>query len=143
MKGALVKQSGQGPTASTKKVTAKKHPTLTGTSAQTGNRKVQTPVEKDPQTELENLDFLRSKLEQSADEFIKARKELEEILSQSAEGSSEQLFVTESSSAKLKTELQRHRELTAKVESSLEESHQSYKPHRRGKDSADKCDKRV
>ncbi|XP_050933460.1 uncharacterized protein itgb3bp [Lates calcarifer] len=101
-------------------VPARNHATLTRTAASqaaTGKTKVTAHEEEVPQTELERLDALRSKLEQSADAFIRARKELEEIFS--AEGSSEQGHSLTGSSADLKTELQRHRELTSRVESSL------------------------
>ncbi|TNM88239.1 hypothetical protein fugu_006460 [Takifugu bimaculatus] len=123
-------ESEKRPKASKIPVHAKKHPTLAESAGQTGKTKLKRRSEKEPQTELEKLDFLRSKLERSADEFIKTRKELEEILSE--EGSSEQLFLTDSSSAGLKTELQRHRELTSKVESSLKELHRDHKPQAQG-----------
>ncbi|XP_051232152.1 uncharacterized protein itgb3bp isoform X2 [Dicentrarchus labrax] len=85
-----------------------------------GKTNVTTREQEVPQTELEKLDSTRSKLEQSVDAFIKARKELEEIFS--AEGSSEQGRFLTGSSADLKTELKRHRELTFRVESSLKEN---------------------
>ncbi|KAF0041886.1 hypothetical protein F2P81_005418 [Scophthalmus maximus] len=62
------------------------------------------------------LDSMRSKLEQSVDAFVRARKELEEILP--AEGSSEQGRFLTGSSADLRTELKRHKELTASTEAS-------------------------
>ncbi|XP_075901539.1 centromere protein R [Nelusetta ayraudi] len=70
-------------------------------------------------TELEKLESLRAKLEQSANEFIRARKELEEILP--ADGSGEQGPTDTGSAAGLKKELKRLKELTTRVESSLQE----------------------
>ncbi|XP_051232153.1 uncharacterized protein itgb3bp isoform X3 [Dicentrarchus labrax] len=102
-------------------VPARNHAPSTGTaSSQAGKTNVTTREQEVPQTELEKLDSTRSKLEQSVDAFIKARKELEEIFS--AEGSSEQGRFLTGSSADLKTELKRHRELTFRVESSLKEN---------------------
>ncbi|CAK6978384.1 uncharacterized protein LOC122989533 isoform X3 [Scomber scombrus] len=92
--------------------------TATATSnSQAGKAKVTTCEQDTQQTDLEKLDSLRSKLELSVDAFIRARKKLEEILS--AEGSSEQEHFLTGSSADLKTELKRHRELTFRAESSL------------------------
>ncbi|XP_040896626.1 uncharacterized protein si:dkey-148h10.5 [Toxotes jaculatrix] len=99
-------------------VPARNHSTLTGaSSSQAGKTKITAHQEDVQETELEKLDSLRSKVEQSADAFIKARKELEEIYS--AEGSSEQGGFLTGSSADLRTELKRHRELTSRVASSL------------------------
>ncbi|XP_071781735.1 centromere protein R [Centroberyx gerrardi] len=92
---------------------------LTGTaSLPPGHAIATTHKQKVPQTDREKLDSLRSKLEGSEDAFIKARKELEEIVS--AEGSSKLRSFFTRGSADLKTELKRHRELTSRVESSLE-----------------------
>nr|XP_046247101.1 uncharacterized protein LOC124060325 [Scatophagus argus] len=95
-------------------VPARTQARLAGTaSSQAGRTKVTTHELEVPQTELEKLDSLRSKLEQSVDAFIKARKELEETFS--AEGSSEQGHFLTGSSADLKTELKRLRELTSRL----------------------------
>ncbi|KAM7409759.1 hypothetical protein PAMA_001313 [Pampus argenteus] len=107
------------------------HPPLTGAasaSSQAVKAQVTTCEQDAQQTELEKLDCLRSKLEQSVDAFIRARKELEEILS--AEGSSEQGHLLSGSSADLRTELKRHRELTSRAESSLE-GNKDHKDHSR------------
>ncbi|XP_072294159.1 centromere protein R [Eucyclogobius newberryi] len=72
------------------------------------------------------MDSLRSKLEHSSSAFIKARKELEEVLS--AGGSSEQGRVDSEAAAELKRELQRHRDLTAKVKLHLKENGEPKKP---------------
>ncbi|XP_034035443.1 uncharacterized protein si:dkey-148h10.5 [Thalassophryne amazonica] len=110
--------SAQGHKASKTPVLEKKNlPKMGLESSQAGKAKVTKSEQKVPPTELEKLDSLRSKLEQSLDEFIKARKELEEILP--AEGSNEQGQLGPRSSAELKTELKRHRELTSRVESDL------------------------
>ncbi|KAM8746452.1 centromere protein R isoform 1-T1 [Acanthopagrus schlegelii] len=102
-------------------VPARNQAPLTGTAcSQAGKTKVTRHEQEVPETELEKLDSLRSKLEQSVDAFIKARKELEEIFS--AEGSSEQGRFLTGSSTDLKTELKRHRELTSRVELSLKEN---------------------
>ncbi|XP_070688599.1 centromere protein R [Pempheris klunzingeri] len=93
---------------------------LTEAASSPAEKTKTTRHEQEPQTELEKLDSLRSKLEQSVDAFIKARKELEEIFS--AEGSSEQERVFTGSSSDLRTELRRHRELTSRLKSSLKES---------------------
>ncbi|XP_035502774.1 uncharacterized protein LOC118317845 isoform X2 [Scophthalmus maximus] len=85
-------------------------------SSQAGRTKVTADEEEVPQTELEKLDSMRSKLEQSVDAFVRARKELEEILP--AEGSSEQGRFLTGSSADLRTELKRHKELTSTEASS-------------------------
>ncbi|XP_044218423.1 uncharacterized protein LOC122989533 isoform X1 [Thunnus albacares] len=116
-------------------VPSRTHPPSTGTgSSQAGKAKVTACEQDAPKTELEKLDSLRSKLEQSVDAFIRARKELEEILS--AEGSSEQGHLLTGSSADLKTELKRHRELTSRAESSLKGNHKNHSqgtcPHRSG-----------
>ncbi|XP_069377740.1 centromere protein R isoform X3 [Paralichthys olivaceus] len=98
-------------------VPARNIKTLTAAaSSQAGKTKV-SAKEDVPLSELEKLDSLRSKLEQSADAFVRARKELEEILP--VEGSSEQGRSLTGSSVDLKTELRRHRELTSRVASSL------------------------
>ncbi|KAM7388130.1 hypothetical protein PAMP_024329 [Pampus punctatissimus] len=77
---------------------------------------------------MKQLDSLRSKLEQSVDVFIRARKEI-----LSAEGSSEQGHSLSGSSADLlRTELKRHRELTSRAESSLE-GNKDHKNHRQGR----------
>ncbi|CAB1323918.1 unnamed protein product [Coregonus sp. 'balchen'] len=62
-----------------------------------------------PQTEVEILHAISSKLEASVGAFIKARQELETIVA--AEGSSELKSFFSRGSADLKTELRRHREL--------------------------------
>ncbi|KAJ7986299.1 hypothetical protein DPEC_G00338490 [Dallia pectoralis] len=69
-----------------------------------------------PQTEVDELHAIGSKLEGSVAEFLKARRELEQIVA--AEGSSELKTFFSRGSAELKTELRRHRELTAQSESS-------------------------
>ncbi|XP_010870678.2 centromere protein R isoform X1 [Esox lucius] len=78
-----------------------------------------------PQTEVEKLHAIRSKLEGSVAAFIKARQELEQIMA--AEGSSELNRFFSRGSAELKTELKRHEELTAQAEScrSVDSSGQS------------------
>ncbi|XP_060934160.1 uncharacterized protein itgb3bp [Limanda limanda] len=87
------------------------------TSSQAGGKTKVSEKEGVPQTELEKLDSLRSKLDQSVDAFVRARKELEEILP--VEGSSEQGRPLTGSSVDLRTELRRHRELTSRAASSL------------------------
>ncbi|XP_053287142.1 uncharacterized protein itgb3bp isoform X2 [Pleuronectes platessa] len=89
---------------------------VTASSQEGGKTKV-SAKEGVPQTELEKLDSLRSKLEQSVDAFVRTRKELEEILP--VEGSSEQGRPLSGSSVDLRTELRRHRELTSRAASSL------------------------
>ncbi|XP_045543759.1 centromere protein R isoform X3 [Salmo salar] len=70
-----------------------------------------------PQTEVEILHAISSKLEASVGAFIKARQELKKIVA--AEGSSELKSFFSRGSADLKTELRRHRELASKAESCL------------------------
>ncbi|XP_034437875.1 uncharacterized protein si:dkey-148h10.5 isoform X1 [Hippoglossus hippoglossus] len=102
-------------------VPARNIKTLTAaTSSQAGGKNKVSAKEGVPQTELEKLDSLRSKLEQSVDAFVRARKELEEILP--VEGSSEQGRPLTGSSVDLRTELRRHRELTSRAASSLKSS---------------------
>lgn len=91
-----------------------------GTNSQTANPK-SSKLNKVPQTDEENrMDFLRSKLENSMTAFIKARKQLEEVLS--AGGSGEDGRPPPEAAAELKTEIQRHRALTSKVEPLLNRS---------------------
>ncbi|KAL1022787.1 hypothetical protein UPYG_G00032330 [Umbra pygmaea] len=70
-----------------------------------------------PQTEVEELHAIRSKLEGSVGAFFKARRKLEEIVA--AESSSELETFFRRGSAELTTELRRHQELTSQAESCL------------------------
>ncbi|KAK7889923.1 hypothetical protein WMY93_025483 [Mugilogobius chulae] len=84
------------------------------------------------------MDFLRSKLDNSMSAFIKAKKELEEVLS--AGGSNEQGHAFSEASAELKHELQRHRDLTSKLKQHFKENREPKKPrHVSGKTEASPC----
>ncbi|XP_062251866.1 uncharacterized protein itgb3bp [Platichthys flesus] len=99
-------------------VPARNIKTLPATASSQEGGKTKVPAKEGvPLTELEKLDSLRSKLEQSVDAFVRARKELEEILP--VEGSSEQGRPLTASSVDLRTELRRHRELTSRAASSF------------------------
>ncbi|XP_071342264.1 centromere protein R isoform X2 [Trachinotus anak] len=71
--------------------------------------------------------------------FIRSRKEQEEILS--AEGSSEQARVLTGSSADLKTELKRNRELTSRAASSLKGNEDQKKPGQESVEDVDNVSK--
>ncbi|XP_058494088.1 uncharacterized protein itgb3bp isoform X1 [Solea solea] len=117
-KRTLRKENAHSLPASRLPVPARNHKTLTAVaSSQPGKIKIVANEEEVPQTELEKLDSLRTQLEQSLDEFIRARKKLEEIIP--AEGSGEQERLPIGSNADLRTELKRHRELAPRVASSL------------------------
>ncbi|XP_061539950.1 uncharacterized protein itgb3bp isoform X1 [Phycodurus eques] len=107
-------------------VKSKQHLTHTGTkSSRAVKANTTTPKKDAPLTELEKLDSLRSKLEQSLDAFIRARKELEEIFP--TEGSNEQEHLL-SASTHLKAELKRHRELASRIETSVKGNSEQKNP---------------
>ncbi|XP_061681828.1 uncharacterized protein itgb3bp isoform X2 [Syngnathoides biaculeatus] len=107
-------------------VKSKQYVTLVSTkSSRTVKANITTPKKAAPLTELEKLDSLRSKLEQSLDAFIRARKELEEICP--AEGSNEKEHL-QSASTNMKVELMRHRKLASRIETSVKGNSEKQNP---------------
>ncbi|KAM4629111.1 centromere protein R [Polymixia lowei] len=94
---------------------------MTGTaSLQPAQTKATNHKQEIPQTDNEKLHSLRSKLERSVEAFIKARQELQEIVS--AGGSSELKHFFTRGSSDLRSELKRNRELTSRIESCFKEN---------------------
>ncbi|XP_061635620.1 uncharacterized protein itgb3bp isoform X3 [Phyllopteryx taeniolatus] len=123
------------PTKIPVSVKSKQHLTHTGTkSSRAVKANTTTPKKDAPLTELEKLDSLRSKLEQSLDAFIRARKELEEIFP--TEGSNEQEHLL-SASTHLKAELKRHRELASRIETSVKGNSKQKNPSQENLNTAD------